>query len=79
MAWVNVLVGSILLLAAIDRLNKMGPHTKWLVKLAGWLLALAGGIGILWPLADVQLHQIMPSLSIGGSALWLLVDRRMMA
>ena len=69
----NVIAGAVLLYAAIDRLNSMDGRTRFVVRLAGWMLALAGASGILSCVSPVQ---VMPTLAIVGAAAWLVADGR---
>lgn len=78
MPMLNVVAGAVLLMAALDRLNRMTKDTRFIVRLAGWLLALAGGAAVLWPIASSYLQQALPLVASSGAALWLLVDRRVM-
>lgn len=69
----NVVAGAVLFYAAIDRLNNMSPDTKITVKLAGWILAVAGAASMLSWLGHVPNVQQIIML---GSAAWLVSDRR---
>ncbi len=69
----NVVAGAVLFYAAIDRLDHMGPDTKITVKLAGWILAVAGAAAMLSWLGHIPNVQQLIML---GSAAWLVSDRR---
>lgn len=69
----NVIAGAVLLYAALDRLNSMDRRTRFVVRMAACLLALAGASGILSCVSPVQ---VMPTLAIVGAATWMVADRR---
>lgn len=69
----NVIGGLVLLYAALDRLNSMSQQTRFAVRLAGWLLALAGLAGVMSMFTTIHM---LPTLAIAGSAAWLVADRR---
>lgn len=69
----NVIAGAVLLYAALDRLNSMDGRTRFVVRMAACLLALAGASGILSCVSPVQ---VMPTLAIVGAAAWLVADGR---